>query len=257
MLTRPKAFGGEKHRVADVLSGGDDMKRKSLLNPSDQHALLPEIINRGDDNTRRVAELTIHDMRSLFRAIDPSLENIVQLIQHWLVWDLADASDLHHFDEQVRRLETLHGIELVEDIKARYRPALGKRADEPVRDEEILQLELKRLEVVAARFISRRAEDEAFQMIIRRSEEPEAEPVDYKRQQAVDLRNRFEAEKQKVEDRAKQPAAAPEPDPAPEPQQHEEAAAVPVEDERSASAVSGTPTRDETPTPDTIKLDEM
>src|SRR5690606_39820195 len=99
--------------------GSDDAKRKALLSVSDQNSLMPEIVNRADEQTRRVAELAIHDMRTLFRAIDPSLENVVQLIQHWLAWDLADAADLHHFDEQVRRLETLRGLEMTDDIRAR------------------------------------------------------------------------------------------------------------------------------------------
>ncbi len=235
VLMRLKAFGGEKFRVADVLAGADDGKRKALLSISDQNSLMPEIINRGDEQTRRVAELAIHDMRTLFRYIDPSLENVVQLIQHWLVWDLPDAADLHHFDEQGRRLETLRGLDLSDDIKARYRPALSKTTDQTVTDEEILGLELRRLELIAARFIGRRNEDEAYQMIIKRCDEADGQhckeadgqPYDYKRGQAEELRERYEKEKQKISERGQRKAPtqqpAPEPEPTPMPEAEEQA----------------------------------
>ena len=94
VLVKPKAFGGEKHRVADVLCGADETRRKSLLSPTDQNSLVTEIINRTDDQARRGADFAIVDMRTMFRFIDPSLENLVQLIQHWIMWDLGDAADL-------------------------------------------------------------------------------------------------------------------------------------------------------------------
>jgi hypothetical protein len=207
VLGKAKAFGGEKYRVADVLSSADDLKRKALFSMSDQNSIVSEIINRSDEQTKRVADLAIHDMRSLFRTIDPSLENIVLLIQHWMYWDLPDASDLHHFDEQARRLETLRTIELNEDLRSRYRPALGKTVDQPVSEGEVLNMELKRLEHVCARFLLRRQEDEAFQMIIARDEARSREPYDYKKSQAEKLKERLDGEKKLIEERL-HPSAA-------------------------------------------------
>lgn len=207
LLEKPKAFGGEKYRVADVLASADDNKRKALLGTVDQNSIVSEIINRSEEQSKRVADLTIHDMRTLFRMIDPSLENIVQLIQHWIFWDIPDASDLHHFDEQARRLETLRTIALSEDLRGKYRGALGKTVDQPVSDEEVLGFELKRLEAVSARFMARRAEDEAYHMIIGRDDEA-GEPYDYKKSQAEKLKQRLEKDRQLVEQRLR-PAEKP------------------------------------------------
>ncbi|MGI8907136.1 MAG: hypothetical protein ACR2IE_11675 [Candidatus Sumerlaeaceae bacterium] len=205
LLERPKAFGGEKYRVADVLSSADDLKRKALLGTTDQNSIVSEIINRGDEQTKRVADLTIHDMRTLFRMIDPSLENIVQLIQHWIYWDLPDASDLHNFEEQARRLDTLRTMDLSEELRGKYRPAIGKSVDQPVSEGEVLNFELKRLESICMRFVNRRNEDEAFQMIIGR-DDAAGEPYDYKKSQADKLKQRLEGEKQLIDVRL-QPAA--------------------------------------------------
>jgi hypothetical protein len=140
-------------------------------------------------------------MRTFFRSIDPALENLVQLIQYWVKWDLPDAADLHTFDEQVRRLSALRGIQLTDDIKGRYRQALGKPVDVPVTDQEIFQMELRRLEQIGGRFCTRRTEDEPYQLIIRREDagtgEPgeAGEPYNYKLRQCESVARRLEDER--------------------------------------------------------------
>lgn len=207
LLQKPKAFGGEKYRVADILASADDAKRKAMLGTTDQNSIVSEIINRGDEQTKRVADLAIHDMRTLFRMIDPSLENIVQLIQHWIYWDIPDASDLHHFDEQARRLETLRTIDLSDELRGKYRPALGKSVDQAVSESDVLNFEFKRLEAVCSRFVNRRNEDEGYQMIIGR-DDTAGEPYDYKKMQSDKLKQRLDGEKQMIDVRL-QPAARP------------------------------------------------
>ncbi|MGC8841636.1 MAG: hypothetical protein ACP5QZ_09345 [Candidatus Sumerlaeaceae bacterium] len=165
-----KSFGPERIRVADILVGDDDLKRKALYSHSDQNSIVHEIINRPDDQHGRVAELAIHDMRTLFRAMDPSLENIVQLIQHWLLWDLPDAADLFHFDLQVARCAYLRSNQLTDEIRERYRAALRKRPGDPIADKDILGFELQRLEHILNAFVVRRTEEKAYMMIIRRDE---------------------------------------------------------------------------------------
>jgi len=202
VLQKPKAFGGEKYRVADVLAGADDNKRKALLSASDQNSILDELIDRPDEMTGKKSAEAIHDMRTLFRSIDPSLENLVQLIQYWVKWDLPDAADQHSFDEQIRRLSALRGIQMTDDIRSRYRAALGKPVDAPVTDQEIFSMELKRLEQIAGRFCARRSEDEPYQLIIRREDsvtggaQVDGEPFDYKLRQCESISSRLEEERQ-------------------------------------------------------------
>lgn len=222
VLQKSKSFGGEKYRVADILTGADDGKRRALFGASgEQNSIMDEIIERSDE-AGKAMDQSIHDMRTLFRAIDPELENLVQLIQHWIKWDLPDAGDLHAFDEQIRRLKALCNFQFTDEVRARYRQALGKPTDAEVSDGEIFDLEVRRLDQVAGRFCGRRQEDEPYQMIICRdgcndalvheSEAAEAgsspsgdgdgsEPYDFKLRQCDTLGRRLSEEKQAVEQR--------------------------------------------------------
>lgn len=209
VLQKGKSFGGEKFRVADILTGADDSKRKALFSTSDQNSIMDEIVER-DDAPTGSADTSIHDMRTFFRSIDPALENLVQLIQHWVKWDLPDAADLHSFDEQIRRLTALRGIQLNDDLRARYRQALGKPADSPVSDGEIFQMEVRRLDHISSRFCTRRHEDDPYQLIICR-EEDGAEPgdsYDYKLRQCDTLAQKLQDEHKAVDARIGQAGGA-------------------------------------------------
>jgi len=212
VLQRSKSFGGEKFRVADILTGADDTKRRALLSAGgEQNSIMDEIIDRTDDSSKAV-DYSIHDMRTFFRSIDPSLENLVQLIQHWMKWDLPDAADLHGFDEEARRLTALRSIQLNDDVRSRYRQALGRPAETQLSDAEIFEFELRRLDVVAGRFCGRRQEEEPYQYIICRENcddhttqnvaaevGHDAEPYNYKLRQCDDLGLRVAAEHRAVE----------------------------------------------------------
>ena len=126
VLTKTKAFGPERVRVCDILVCEDDNKRRAMFSHSDQNSIISEVLNRADDQRRAMAEYPVHDMRTYYRALNPSLEQIVQLIQHWIIWDLPDAAELHHFEELMRRLEYLRTQDLPDELLAQYRPALGR-----------------------------------------------------------------------------------------------------------------------------------
>lgn len=171
ILQKQRMFGPDRIRVADILAGDDEHKKRGLFSHSDQNSIIFEIVNKTDEQQKRVAEMEIHDMRTLFRAIDPSLERIVQLIQHWVLWDLADAALLFHFDEQKQRCAQLRSSEMDDELRAKYRKTLHKPTDEPVSTSEVLQYEANRLATIAQTFAARRAEEDAYVMIIRRDEQ--------------------------------------------------------------------------------------
>lgn len=171
LLEKQKMFGPERIRVGDILASDDDLKRKNLFSHSDQNSIIYEIVDKVEEGKKAMAEMAIHDARSYFRALEPSLENMIQLIQHWILWDLPDASDLFHFDEQMRRLFALHSATITDELRARYRAVLRKRAEEALTDADILRFELRRLEVTMTRFSSRRAEEDAYVIIVKREEQ--------------------------------------------------------------------------------------
>lgn len=171
VMTKTKAFGPERLRVADILASDDENKRRSLFHHADQNSIIFEIMNKAEDQHRgRVSEMPIHDMRTLFRALNPVLEVMVELIQHWILWDLGDAADMHNFDEQLKRCVYVRTHDLSEDVLHQYMAPLHKRPGDAVTRAEVIRFELHRLEVIMNRFLLRCSEEEPYQMIIRRDE---------------------------------------------------------------------------------------
>lgn len=170
VLEKQKMFGPERLRVGDILASDDDQKKKALFSHSDQNSIIFEIINKRDEKKAAMSELDIHDLRTLFRSLDPSLENIISLIQHWILWDLPDASELYHFDEQIRRLNTLRHTTITDDLRGKYHAVLKQKSDEHTTDADIARFELRRLELTMNRFCTRRVEEEPYMNIIRRDE---------------------------------------------------------------------------------------
>jgi hypothetical protein len=170
LLDKQKMFGPDRVKVADALTQEDENRRKAILSHTDQNAVVYEIINRAEQQKGRVVDMPIHDMRTLFHSLEPTLESLVQLVQHWSFWDLPDAADLYHFEKNCRRVNALLHQPIGDDIRARYRAALHKRDTDSLTDEDIIRLELRLLEQIVQRVVQRRAEDEPYQMIIRRDE---------------------------------------------------------------------------------------
>ncbi len=227
VLDKAKSYGPERVRTSDVLTGEDETRRKAVLSHTDQNAVVYEVINRPDQQQGRVMEMAIHDTRTLFRALDPSLEFIVQLVQHWSYWDLPDAADLHHFEMNARRLRALTSVPISEDLRHRYLAALHKKADDVLTDEDIVKLELHLLENIMGRFSQRRAEEEAYMMIIQRdpipgegTEKALGAPYDYKKKQVRQMAELFAREQEHAMSAVQgaAPVASPEPSPSAAPE---------------------------------------
>ena len=184
ILESTKAYGPDRYYVADILCDENVMRKKALFNPTDQNSIINEIINikDKDEKQRRAGQLPIHDMRTFYTALDPSLEHIVELVQIWIWWDLADASDMVAFEHQVMVLKQLRDVRLEGPIMEHYQKALKKAASEISR-KMILQFEYDKLEVLYKQFEERRQADAGYQMIVKRDIKEDktlGEPYDYK-----------------------------------------------------------------------------
>ena len=184
ILESTKAYGPDRYYVADILCEENVMRKKSLFNPTDQNSILNEIINLKDkeEKQRRAGQLPIHDMRTFYSALDPSLERIVELIQIWIWWDLADASDMVAFEHQVLVLKQLRDVKLEGAIMEHYQKALKKPASE-INRKMVLQFEFDKLESLYKQFDERRQMDAGYQMIVKRDIKEDktlGEPYDYK-----------------------------------------------------------------------------
>jgi hypothetical protein len=167
ILARVKAFGTDKYRAVDLLLGEDDVKRKALLSTSDNNSILQDVLNTGGDKGKKMAEFLISDARTHISHVDPSLEKLMLLVQHYIWWDLPDAAEIFHYEEKSRALAYVRSHRpLSEDVRNRFRAAYRLAADTALTDEQILANELKGLEGVLFRFNLRRSEEEPYQNVL-------------------------------------------------------------------------------------------
>ena len=183
VLSGWKAFGTLKLIVADLLCSADEDKKRNVFHPDNQASIMNEIIPLEDDSKRkekRVGQLEINDIKTFYKALDPSLEKIVELLQCWIWWDLRDAAELYRFDLQAQRLEDLKMCEITQQIKELYQHELGVKPDVNVTREQMLQLELTRTKDIVEKLAVRVGDEHGYQMIIVNQEKegtPEADAL--------------------------------------------------------------------------------
>ena len=202
VISRSKAFGPDRYYVADILCEDNASRKKALFTPTDQNSILNEIINLQDisDKDKTAGQLPIHDMRTFYRSLDPSLEHVVELIQTWIWWDLADASDLVLFEHQVQVVKKVMEIKMEGPIIEHYQKVLHK-AGEDLERKDIVSYEFKRLEDILKGVEERRAEDEGYMMIVKRNKTENNKlgtPYNYKEFQLKKLRAIVEQFRQKI-----------------------------------------------------------
>lgn len=167
MLMSSKGFGPIKLVVGDILASADEEKKRALFNPVDQVSVLNEVIPNEDEagGQRRAGMLEIRSVSSFYRALDPSLEKIVTLVQTWIWWDLRDASDLYRFEAQEARLKSLKNCNFDDAMQEHYRKEMGIRNAELTR-EQVLKFEMDRTAEIVVRFARARAAEPGHEIIV-------------------------------------------------------------------------------------------
>jgi len=189
VLESSKAWGPDRYYVADVLCEDNELRKRSLFTPTDQNSILNEIINikEKQDSAKRAGQLPIRDMRTFYTALEPSLERVVELIQTWIWWDLADACDLVAFDHQYQLFQKVLTIKMEGPVVDHYQRVFRKSASE-ISPRMVVDYEFSRMEAILHRIRERRKEDQGHEMIVKRDpkeEKPQGEPYNYKDIQAL------------------------------------------------------------------------
>ncbi len=173
ILKDTKAFGPVRYYVCDILASDDEAKKDALFSSTDQNSIMNEIVNLTEDTAdRRIGILSIRDMRSFYKSLDPSLERIVELIQTWLWWDLPYAADIFCFDQEYHRILKLAKQSLNEKIADYYRKAMRRTGDVELTKHDILEYEVESLEHILKRLIKRVDNETGFDMILKRDKLP-------------------------------------------------------------------------------------
>ena len=127
ILNEEKAFGPERYPVIDIITGNDEGRRRTIFVTVGQNSICQEIINvdaSGAEATR--GQLPIKDVRTLYNHIDPAFEQVVELVQIWIWWDIPDCTDMARFDLQMALVKRLIRSTLTDETKERYRLEMKK-----------------------------------------------------------------------------------------------------------------------------------
>jgi len=171
-----KGFGPVKLMVGDIFLSDDEPKIRDLFNPTNQVSLLTEIVQEKEEKSKKTAgNLEIHDMPSMYSALDPSLEKIVLLIQCWIWWDLEDAIDVVRFNQTCQRVAMIDKSGVPEAMAQWYAEQF-RLAAQQVSPEVIICHELAKAVDYLQDFQIRRGAEEGYKVIIRREQTQENSP---------------------------------------------------------------------------------
>lgn len=164
-LEGDKAFGPERVNVAELLLSDNRKRIMDLFLTKSQNCLLGEIVEvRESDGHRTHSSMEIHDMRTLFRALDPAVESIVALIQTFLWWDLEDAADLARFERNAAIAAHIEKNGLNEHMAQYYKEKLHSNRD--VSPDDAIECELRQMQTSRDCFRARRITEKAYQIIV-------------------------------------------------------------------------------------------
>ncbi len=176
VLAGYKAFGPVKVMVADILLSDDEKKIRDLFNPTNQVSILTEIVQMKEDKGQKTAgQLEVHDMPSFYKALDPSLEKIVLLIQSWIWWDLEDATDLVKIEQILGRILQIDQAGVPQALAAYYAEQFRVPAQHMTQD-VVVGHELGCAMDTLKKIQSRRETEEGYRVIIKREAPKDASP---------------------------------------------------------------------------------
>lgn len=173
-LSGDKSWGAIRLQVAELLMS-DDRRVRDLFSTKSQASLQGELVEEKETDSHRThGALEIHDMRSLFRTIDPNLERVANLMQTYIWWDLEDAVELAKFDLKVAAVRRLEKGELTDDHAKRIMDATG--VEKKPGAEEALMHELRMLQRLIQGFRLRRSEEGSHTIIVARDQSQAENP---------------------------------------------------------------------------------
>lgn len=168
VLLTSKPYAEFRYFIADVLMSFDTVKKHGLFSTSDMNCLLSSVVTETRQvDTEKTGVLHIRDMRGLYRMMDSSLDQVIELIQIWIWWDLLDAAEMNHFDAQAERIANMAPDRMNERVAAYYRSEmrLKKEAPNPT-FEEVRDFEFQRTAKLLESMADRLRNEEIYQEMI-------------------------------------------------------------------------------------------
>lgn len=189
-LLGEKIYGATRQGVAIVLMSDDDKRRRGLLSPTDQTSIQVELVSHVREEIKQATrgQLRIHDLKTFYAAIDPTLTEMMDLIETWIWWDVQDAAELARFEQKLGIVQMVRQGRCTPEMRRYYshmilppeanaaeEAAEGEpAAEQAVADEEILNYEMQKLVHIREQWKTRRQYDHGYMFVLQRDELPPA-----------------------------------------------------------------------------------
>jgi hypothetical protein len=149
-----------------VLCSDDKVRVRDLFNPTNQVSIQTEVVEKKDTSGHKTADiLEIHDFRSLYSSIEPSVATAPNVIQIYIWWDLPDACDLARIDLKSARVRSLRERGASDAVRAHYATVMARAEAEAPTAEEIILHELRRIRENIQHFHRRRNDEPGYQVV--------------------------------------------------------------------------------------------
>lgn len=167
-LSNDKAWGATRYVIGEVLCSPDRQKISDIFLPTNQVSIMNEIVEKKAEASHKTSDvLEIHDFRTMYAAIDPSVAQMSTVMQICIWWDLKDAADLAKFQIKVRRIKELQAGTWSPEMARAYAPVFKRKEDEPpVSRMEVLEFEFNDLKYVVEQFNARRQAEPAYRIVL-------------------------------------------------------------------------------------------
>lgn len=165
VLARQKPLGEFRVSPGDIIVGFDVEKKRGVFLPKGQLSIQNEIITKEDAGlVKGGAADGIRDLSSFYKAVDPFLKSVVDLMQTWVWWDLPDAADMAIMDSQFDKLTKIPRMQMSEALANYYKNDVKGEMS----IQSIVDLEFGRAEETVLAIQRRREFEENYQNIIAR-----------------------------------------------------------------------------------------
>jgi hypothetical protein len=182
-LMGEKIFGTVRLLVANILMSDDEKKRRGLLSPSDQTSIQVELVSHVRETVKQATrgQIRIQDLKSFYAAIDPTLTDMIDLLETWIWWDIYDSSELARFDQKLGVIQMIRQGRGSPELRKHYGslivPAAANASDAQhehpeVTDEEIIAYEFHNAEHIRDQWKLRREDDHGYMFVLQRDELP-------------------------------------------------------------------------------------
>jgi hypothetical protein len=185
-LLGEKIYGATRQCVAIVIMSDDEKKRRGLLSPSDQTSIQVELVSHVREEIKQATrgQVRIHDLKTFYAAIDPTLTEMMDLLETWIWWDIQDSAELARFEQKLGIVQSIRQGKCTPELRRYYTSLIlppeaaaeaaadAAAAEHSVTDEEILNYEMQRLVQIRDQWKLRRQYDHGYMFVLQRDELP-------------------------------------------------------------------------------------